>query len=150
MNQIKGSILCEQAYAQGKMLNNSGWTTILRGNTFADLDCCILLDGDPIQPQQCQMNNKMVLVELSSKVCMWQSLNRRQMKSYKFLVENGQGKIVALLGQHNVPKDQQIDTTKDIIQFSVMKLDKDGQLIMSEAFDGKIFPQAVKLYLGVK
>lgn len=110
MNMERGAIYAPQAYAQGKMLDNSGWK-LPRRITPSDVD--FVLD-----------NNGFLLVgEFSSRHTEWHQLDFGQQLMYQNLVKAGQGRIVAALCKHNVPTMSQIRTDVDVKSFQVMSME---------------------------
>ena len=108
----KGSIIAEQAYAQGKMLDHSSWPISPKGRTFSDIDA--VFDN----------NGWLIFVEFarSDLPLTWNNISAGQRWLYKSTLYNKQGSI-AILACHNVPSDQQIDTMKDITHASAMSHD---------------------------
>lgn len=103
----RGAIYAEQAYAQGKMLNNSAWNGMLPRNiTPSDID--LVFDN----------NGWQLLCELSSQTSNWAELKRGQRLLYQGLTIKH--RTIGVLLKHSVPKDRQIDTLKDIDSFQVM------------------------------
>ena len=102
----RGAVYCEQAYAQGKMLDNSEWNGLPRKITPSDLDLCF------------DNNGWLLLCELSSESTEWQMLQRGQRMLYESFVRRGQ--MAAALLKHSVPQSRQIRTCSDIEHFQVM------------------------------
>lgn len=104
-----GSVHFEQAYALGKMLNNSGWDGRLRnGITPSDIDLCFDNDGH------------VLFCELSRHHSAWQEIDTGQCWLYRSAISCGHG--LAVLLKHSVdPEDgRQIDTLHDVETFQVM------------------------------
>lgn len=113
-----GSVRVEQAYAQGKMLDNSGWYGVLpRSITPSDID--LVFDNA----------GKQVLAELSSQNERWEEISRGQRLLYENNIIGGGN--IALLAKHNVPPDTTINTYRDIVSFHAMLWD--GGLITCES-----------------
>lgn len=127
-----GAIYCEQAYAQGKMLDSSGWSGFLpRTITPSDIDHVFDNAG------------RMVFTEFSSKTSDWGKLPVGQRLLYENLLKSSGGRHVAALCQHNTPKDKQIDTRKGVIAFSLMRC-RDGSVHWTEPFGGDRWDKFVK------
>lgn len=111
---IHGSILLEESYAQGKMLDSSSWFGLLpRDITPSDIDH--IFDN----------NGRMIFVEFSKdwkKQC-WKEVPAGQRRIYQSLIMQGQGKHIAALCFHSVPRQQQINTRTDIKHFQLMYFD---------------------------
>jgi len=113
MDELRGAIMHEQAYAQGKMLNHTGWRDIL---------------PRMITPSDCDMqffdnNGRILLAEFSSRNTGWFELSKGQRMGYEALVKLGAGprvRCIACLCKHSVPKENQINTLTDVKTFSVM------------------------------
>lgn len=138
---MKGSILVEEAYAAGKMLDHSGWHGVLpRNGTPSDVDMTISTS----QIDMAVDNNGVILiVELSTRTDKWHELNTGQRLLYENMVWAGQGNIKAALC-HIIPApEKQIDTVNDVVSFSVMCW-KCGELVKSHSFTGNNWKAAVK------
>ncbi len=108
----KGSIIAEQAYAQGKMLDHSSWPISPSGRTFSDIDAVYDHKGLLIFVEFARSNFPMT----------WDSISTGQRWMYQSALANKRGSI-AILANHNVPSDQQIDTMKDVTHASAMSHD---------------------------
>jgi hypothetical protein len=111
-----GSIMSEQAYAQGKMLNHSAWYGHLpRGITPSDVDATVA-------------NGEFVLLwELSSSSVEWFQIATGQRRLYEDMVQCSGGKHWACLLKHSVDSSRAIDTVEDIDSFHVMFRRDDGR-----------------------
>ena len=129
---MRGSIISQEAYARGKMLDHSAWrNTLPRNITPSDID--MVIDNNGI----------ILMIELSSKTDRWHLLSRGQRLLYENIVWAGQGNIKAALALiHPEPPDKQIDTVNDIISFSVM-CRKHDEIVRSPSFPGHIWEKAV-------
>ena len=102
-----GAIHSLEAYAQGKMLDHSGWYGILpRGITPSDIDTVFDNKGD------------ILFCELSRHHPIWSDLSRGQLMLY-FNAIGPVSKHFAVLLKHSVD-GRQIDTMKDVDSFHVM------------------------------
>lgn len=121
-NSNRGSILAEQAYALGKMLNHEEWHTLPRNITPSDID--MVFDN----------NGMFLLCELKQNTADWQQLKKNsygQWLLYSNLVLNGQGKHLAACVQHVRPEQgKAINTMTDVIAFQVMACHK-GRIVYS-------------------
>jgi hypothetical protein len=107
----RGKVSCELAYAQGKMLDHSGWIGLLpRGSSPSDID--LIFDD--------RKHGRVLFVELSSTVHQWNLLQKAQREIHERLVAGGFGKILSVVCKHSVPHDRQIDTHADIQRFQIM------------------------------
>lgn len=102
MSQSGGAILCEAAYAQGKMLNHSGWSGVLaRGITPSDIDFYVESSG-------CYL-----FAEFSRECVDIDCLSRGQELAYRRLSRRPNGDAVAVC-KHSVPTNRAIDTKLDV------------------------------------
>ena len=106
MSGSEGKIVVEQAYAQGKMLDHSGFKHLPRGITPSDIDMVIDSAGD------------VMFCELSRNHNRWKALNYGQRLLYENLCISGQH-ICALL-THSVNPTLAIRTHADIDSYHVM------------------------------
>ena len=104
MSKSGGSIISREAYAQGKMLDHSGWQ-LSRGVTPSDIDMVIDSYGCCLW------------AELTSKSCDWNSLSTGQRILYDSLAKIP-GNHIVCLARHSVPSGKLIDTYKDIEEVS--------------------------------
>lgn len=106
----RGRIHCEQAYAQGKMLDNSRWSSILpRKVTPSDVD--LVFDNA----------GQIVFAELSRHKDNWRHIAYGQWKLYQNLIQNT-GHVAVLL-KHGVDGQYAIDTAVDVEHFQLMVWD---------------------------
>lgn len=120
-DQKPGAIYAVNAYAQGKMLDHSGWHGILpRGITPSDIDVVFDNYGD------------ILFCELSSKHATWPAVSRGQLFTY-FNAIGPVSRHFAVLLKHSVA-GRQIDSFKDIDSFQVM-LRKDSEALFWPAED---------------
>lgn len=118
----QGAIYAEEAYAQGKMLDNSSWYGVLpRGITPSDIDAVFDNSG------------AFVLSEWSSSKTVWAGLETGQRLAYENLIKKTSN--VAAVCKHSVPIDRQIDTRHDCDWFQVMWWDG-SKLCFSIVFEG--------------
>ena len=116
-----GAIYNEAAYAQGKMLDHSGWRGNLpRSITPSDLDAFWDNNGD------------FIFAELSSSQTLWSELSKGQVMAYSNLIQHTID--VAVLFKHSVPINRQIDTREDCESFHVMW--DDSGICLSKVFSG--------------
>jgi hypothetical protein len=101
MSQSGGAIICREAYAQGKMLDHSGWH-LARGVTPSDIDMVVESYG-------C-----FLWAELTRNACDWRALKTGQRVMYDSLAKIP-GNHVVCLARHSVPAgERQVDTYQDI------------------------------------
>lgn len=100
MSQSGGAIICREAYAQGKMLDHSGWH-LSRGVTPSDIDMVVESYG-------C-----FLWAELTKNACDWGSLKTGQRILYDSLAKIP-GNHVVCLARHSVPTGELVDTFNDI------------------------------------
>jgi hypothetical protein len=100
MSQSGGKILSVEAYAQGKMLDHSGWI-LARGITPSDIDFFVESSG-------C-----FLFAEFSRDCNSIDCLSRGQELAYTRLARRPNADAVAVC-RHSVPKDRQIDTALDV------------------------------------
>lgn len=97
-----GRILCEEAYAQGKMLDSSEWNGVLaRGITPSDIDFYVESSG-------C-----FLFAEFSRDSSTLESLPRGQELAYTRLSRRPTGDAVAVC-KHSVPFTRAINTKADV------------------------------------
>lgn len=133
---IRGAIYAEQAYAQGKMLDNSCWyhgvqacwdkkaRILPRKITPSDLDNAFLpLFGIISIPWTIDNRGRIIFAEFSSRTHNWSSLSLGQHLLYQGLLDGVRGNSCAVLCQHNAPSDKQICTRHDVVGFHVMVWD---------------------------
>ena len=108
----RGDIFAAEAYALGKMLDNSSWLKgdrVLRDNiTPCDFDW--VLDN----------NGAVLYAALESSIDQWRSMSIGQMRAYQAAIKKGVH--CAVICRHNVKPDERrkIDTRTDIVSFQVM------------------------------
>lgn len=130
MSETPGKVYCELAYAQGKMLDNSGWAAVLpRGITPSDID--FVFDN----------NGSIIYGELSSSCILWEELATGQRRLYWSLIRGT--RHIAVLCRHVVAQDTQIDTRSDVIGFSVM-YDCDGKMATQTYRGNSVWQNMVK------
>lgn len=100
MSQSGGSIMCVEAYAQGKMLDHSSWN-LARGITPSDIDFYVESSG-------C-----FLWAEFSRNSVEIESLSRGQELAYTRLSRRPNADAVAVC-RHGVPASRQIDTARDV------------------------------------
>lgn len=100
MSQSGGSIICQEAYAQGKMLDHSGWN-LARGVTPSDIDMVVESYG-------C-----FLFIELTKGCCDWSNLKTGQRILYDSLAKIP-GNHVVCLARHSVSSGRYVDTYMDI------------------------------------
>lgn len=115
----RGAIFSHEAYAQGKMIDHSGWT-LPRKISPSDIDA-VIADG-----------KKMLLLEFSSQHHNWNQLIHGQRRLYQDLIVVGQKQLWAVLLKHSVPKSRQIRSDEDIESFQLMLLNKKLEVITSD------------------
>ncbi len=127
-----GAIIPElaEAYALGKMLDNSGWNGILvRHITPSDIDL-------PDIPLCFDNNGAVILADLSSSYTQWDAPRTLvgQRRLYNALIRTGPH--CAVLCKHNVKPGfgRKIDTLRDIESFHVMVWDFEP--VYSRVMDG--------------
>jgi len=133
----RGVIRCEEAYAQGKMLDNSAWNYLPRGITPSDID--LVFDNA----------GRMLICELSRHHARWGALRKHapgQVSLYEILVRRG---CTAALLKHSVPSTQTICSRNDIDSFAIMKRNGDGLFISEKPRDGSEWPAFVDDWFGV-
>jgi hypothetical protein len=137
--QKRGAIHFQQAYARGKMLDNSGWTKYLpRNGTPSDIDRITITDtnGNIMSIDNVPVlddSGSILYFEFSSSEKAWQGLKRGQHLLYQNLVRAARGNAIAVLGYHQTPLDQEIDTVNNIISFHIMYWTEE---------DGIVYPTA--------
>jgi hypothetical protein len=125
----RGAIYHELAYAQGKMLDHSGWGGKLpRKITPSDIDFFFDNDGS------------FLICELVSSQIGWSGLGFGQRRAHENFL-NGTWWISALC-RHSVPRERQINTYTDIDKFLPMVW-ANGQYYCSECEGGEMWPRFV-------
>lgn len=131
----RGSIYCEQAYAQGKMLDNSKWK-LPRNITPSDID--IVFDDT--------QHGRVLFVELTSSHTTWNTVSTGQRLLYSGLVIRGCNRVFASLAKHTVPINLQIDTRNDITHFQVMYYASLLGWATSQVYTGDLWPEFVDAF----
>ena len=122
MTDQRGWIFAEDAYAQGKMLDHTGWRSLLpRRITPSDID--VAFDN----------NAQVIFTELSRFHSDWRALKPGQRMLYENVIKGGAH--CACLVKHSVPDAVQINTRSDVETFHVMIWDYG--LVYSSIFPGK-------------
>lgn len=107
MTNQRGKVYAPDAYAQGKMLDHSGWAGRLpRRITPSDVDMVIDNAGS------------IIYGELSSRTDVWTQIEYGQRLMYWDIIR-GTSNIAVLL-KHSVPKTEMVRTDCDIKTFSIM------------------------------
>ena len=98
----KGSIVVEQAYAQGKMLNHASWQ-LGDGRAMSDIDSVL------------DRNGHVLFIELARAYgpIGWRDISGGQQWLYSSIAKLSP-KVACVLAWHNVSCDRQIDTRNDI------------------------------------
>lgn len=123
----RGSIVVEEAYAQGKMLDSSSWDGLLPRNiTPSDVD----LVFDDLK------YGRRLFCEFARNYMDWRDVPRGQSQLYRSLVVSGCGSTYAALVSHDVPIDQTIDTLHDVMTFQVMRYREPNSATLSQVTVG--------------
>ncbi len=122
----RGEIYDIVAYAQGKLVDCSGWAdrgkygnaVLPRKITPSDIDVIF-------NPGTFMFDNagNVLLAELSTQTDIWSKLAKTSFGQYlsaQSLVKAGRGKIASVLAFHKTPKKELIDLREAIESFSVM------------------------------
>ncbi len=122
----EGDIHSPEAYAQGKMLDHSGWYGKLpRGCRPSDIDfgtATFVFDN----------HGSILLGEMSSVSREWRELAGGQKWLYESLVRFSPH--CSVLCYHNVPLDRRIKTDEDVISFQPMVWDYD--FVVGKVYSG--------------
>ena len=120
----RGDIFSTPAYAQGKMLDHSGWK-LPRNITPSDVDMVIDNDGS------------IIYGELSSWCSHWAGIKEGQRRLYQNAIRDG--KHCAVLCRHSVKPEErrQIDTCYDIESFEAMFWEPGGPIWLRRFFLGR-------------
>ena len=103
---MRGAILVEQAYAQGKMLDHTSWR-LVRGISPSDIDFVIESGGN------------FGFVEFSKNFKSIEQLNHGQKLLYERLISRLRKSDFVGLAYHNVPEERSIDTCRDVISAEI-------------------------------
>jgi hypothetical protein len=92
-------------------------------------------------------NGHIMQFELDDETACWEFIKKGQRRLQESYVRAGRGRITAVLLRHRVPAtiEDQIDTTKDILQFSIMRW-ANGQVLETGPFPGEKFVRYVRLW----
>lgn len=118
---MTGRIIVEQAYAQGKMLDHSGWD--LPRGSLSDMDAIVTQHGIIQNSTFMDNNGRMLFIEFSSKHKHWAYLDEGQRRGYASIVRIGKGQVFAALAYHQVPINKQIKSAVDVISYQLMYWD---------------------------
>lgn len=107
------------------MLDHNGWTKYLpRNGTPSDIDTIkITVEGEVLTADNVSVYDDAGVIlyfEFSTKEIAWQGLKRGQHLLYQHLVSAARGNAVAVLGYHNTPMNEQIDTLTNVTCFHIM------------------------------
>lgn len=106
---MRGSILNELAYSQGKMLMHDSWIPVLpKKITACDFD--MVLDD----------RGAILLAEISKDCHEWRQKKMGQRLAYEAVVKNMRTDSIACLCFHSVPSTDRVDTRWDIESVQVM------------------------------
>lgn len=100
MSESQGRIMVEQAYAQGKMLDHSGWS-LARGITPSDIDFTIEASG------------QFLFAEFSRNCGSTDCLKKGQAMMYRRLCSKSDHNLVVVCS-HSVEPDRAIDSRTDV------------------------------------
>lgn len=105
----KGRIRNYELYAQGKMLDHSGWAgKLTRGRTPSDIDMVFDFAGT------------FLFIELKLNSPFFHDMSKGQRILYKNLVKLGHGKVIAVCAHIHTLPEQEVATLDDVIAFQVM------------------------------
>lgn len=130
----------ELAFAQGKMLNHGSWLRILpRGIMPSDLDG-VIFDGFNFFDD----GGHILFMEFSSRTSEWDGLESRgQRMGYEAIIRACNGKAKAVVAMHLTPREEQIDTKENVIEFQPMVF-LDGKVRYGKVFDATYWVEFVK------
>jgi hypothetical protein len=123
-----GSIILEEAYAAGKMLDNSGWNGLLRNKiTPSDID-------HPAVPLCFDNRGAIIFCDFSIHCDSWARMLRGQRLLYEGFVR--WGPHCAVVCKHSVTAEMRrhIDTLRDVECFQAMFWDFEP--VLSPSYDG--------------
>lgn len=123
----RGSILVEQAYAQGKMLDHSSWV-LPRNITPSDIDAVV------------DANGSVIFAELSTQCTTWGTLRKGQRLLHEALVRGGPH--CSALCFHSVGAERPINSKTDVDSFQLILFDHG--LIELDVWEGRFWPGFVE------
>lgn len=137
-DKVRGKIFAAEAYAQGKMFDNSTWGCHLpRKITPSDID--LVIDN----------NGRFLFCEYKCDISRFSDLSIGQHIMYQNLVKNGDGNHFAACVRHVKPEQGvQINTVTHVLTFQLMMKLEDGRLVVSPVYQGSQWIRAVKVILG--
>lgn len=144
-NTLVGRIISEEAYAAGKMLDNSGWKGLLRnGITPSDID-------QPTVPLCFDNKGAIIFAELSSDCADWKDESRGQRWLFESLIRHA--RHCAVLCKHSVTPEmhRHIDTLRGVDSFQVTVWDfgQDGDdFVFSPVYDGAYWQRFVTKWVN--
>jgi len=130
-----GSIIVEEAYALGKMMESNGWSGLLRnGITPSDVD--LVFDN----------NGKILFCDFSIKYDDWERAICGQRWLYESFIKSAPH--CAVLCKHSVKPDlfRKIDTLRDVERFQAMVWD--FERVLSPIFDGAYWQRFVTMWVN--
>ena len=132
----KGQIRVAEAYARGKMLDNSSWHGLLpRGITPSDVDAIWTTESkEEANPMVFDNNGKMLFVEFSTKTSKWMELPKGQRVLYENICNNSTNQR-AVVAKIEPKPDKAIDTLHDVKSFQIMSY-VDGERRLSPVMPG--------------
>jgi hypothetical protein len=119
MSWSNGKPMVKDAYAQGKMLDNSSWK-LARGSSPCDADSVQPVGGEPVQlPWMLDSHGCFIwgFIERGSANPEWLSVGQRRVLSGLAKLP---GNHVCCVMKHNVPVTRQINTKHDIEEVCVV------------------------------
>ena len=131
----RGSIIWEEAYALGKMLEHSSWQKgepLPRRVTASDIDVTFIpISGGFVFDNK----GKIIYAELTRAFANWNNVSRGQRWLYESCIRDGLH--CAVICKHSVTPESQraIDTRHDIEAFQVMLYDS-GEFVLTQPYAG--------------
>lgn len=139
-SETAGSVILEEAYALGKMLDHSGWNGLLRDHiTPADIDI-------PGVPMVFDNKGAIIFADLTRSYLSWDKVLVGQWLLYEALAHHGPH--CSILCKHSVTPQtgRKINTLLDVEQFQVMVWDFEP--VLSPVYDGTRWQHFVTLWVN--
>lgn len=131
-----GSIQLQEAYAQGKMLESTGWRDVLPRKCYPS-DCDLwFADGQ-----------RFLLCEFAKRARSWLEVPNAQRRCYEDALRAMSNGSCAVLCCHSVPSDRQVNTMVDLDHFQVMRLGSGG-IRYDDCQPGEDWPGFVLAFYG--
>jgi hypothetical protein len=139
-SETAGSIILEECYALGKMMDSSAWRVVLRRKiTPSDIDLCF------------DNNGAIIFADFSASYTDWNQIGEK-LKGQRWLYESviKHNRHCAVLCKHSVTPElgRKINTLSDVDSFQVMVWDNDKRaFVLSRIYPGRWWQDFVQMWM---